>query len=65
MGFSRNMGARSRGGQTILLAAMNATALLRARNFISDPVGMLLQNCVFLIFAWIAAGQLDCYAAAA
>jgi DoxX-like family len=51
--------------QTVLLISMNTTALLRARNLISDPVGMLLQNCVFLILAWIAAGQLGCYAAAA
>lgn len=51
--------------QTVLLISMNTVALLRARNLISDPVGMLLQNCVFLILAWIAAGQFDCYAAAA
>ena len=42
---------------------MNATALLRARKLISDPVGMLLQNSIFVILAWIAAGQLNCYAA--
>lgn len=51
--------------QTVLLVSMNTTALLRARNLISDPAGMLLQNAAFLMLAWIAAGQLDCYAAAA
>ena len=51
--------------QTVLLVSMNTVALLRARNLISDPVGMFLQNSVFLILAWIAAGQLNCYAAAA
>jgi ABC-type maltose transport system permease subunit len=61
-------GIRAREGavvQTVLLVSMNTTALLRARDLISDPVGMLLQNCVFLILAWIAAGQFDCYAPSA
>lgn len=51
--------------ETLLLIGMNTTALLRARDLIPDPVGMLLQNSVFLILAWIAAGQLRFYAAGA
>ncbi len=50
--------------QTLLLASMNAAGLLWARNLITDPVGMLLQNFVFLLLAWVAAGQLGSYAAA-
>lgn len=49
--------------ETVLLVAMNITALFRARNLIPDPLGMLLQNSVFLMLAWIAAGQLAFYAA--
>jgi ABC-type glycerol-3-phosphate transport system permease component len=59
-------GLRQRGAavvQTVLLISMNTVALFRARNLISDPPGMLLQNCAFLILTWIAAGQFDCYAA--
>ena len=48
--------------QTVALVVMNAMALLRARSLISDPVDMVLQNCVFLTLAWIAAGELHCYA---
>lgn len=51
--------------QTVLLISMNTVALIRAGNLISDPAGMLLQNCVFLILAWIATGQFDCYATGA
>jgi len=51
--------------QTLLLVSMNAIALLQARSLISDPLGMLLQNCIFLTLAWIASGQVDCYARAA
>ena len=51
--------------QTILLVSMNAIALLRARNLISDSVGMLLQNFVFLVLAWIASGAFESYAAGA
>lgn len=51
--------------ETALLVSMNATALLRARDLIPDPVGMLLQNFVFLTLAWIAAGWPGFYAAAA
>jgi uncharacterized membrane protein YphA (DoxX/SURF4 family) len=40
--------------QTILLIAMNGTALVWARKLISDPAGMLLQNSVFLALAWVA-----------
>ena len=49
--------------QTLLLVSMNAAGLLWARRLISDPAGMLLQNFVFLILAWAAAGQLGSYAA--
>ena len=44
--------------QTILLGSMNAAGILWARNLIPDPVGMLLQNFVFLLLAWNAAGKL-------
>ncbi len=43
--------------QTGLLSSMNAAALWRARHLIPDVAGMLLQNCAFLMLAWIAAGQ--------
>jgi hypothetical protein len=62
--FSGIRAREAAAAQTVLLVSMNTVALLRARNLIPDPVGMLLQNSVFLILAWIAAGQLDCYAAA-
>lgn len=51
--------------ETLLLVAMNISGLVWARRLISDPMGMLLQNFVFLILAWIAAGQLDYHAAGA
>ena len=44
--------------QTGLLAAMNAGGLVWARRLIADPPGMLLQNLVFLLTAWVAAGEL-------
>ncbi len=50
--------------QTLLLASMNAAGLLWARHLIADPVGMLLQNFVLLLLAWVAAGRLGSYAAA-
>ena len=49
--------------QTLLLVSMNAAGLLWARRLISEPAGMLLQNFVFLMLAWVAAGQLGSYAA--
>ena len=66
LGFWVLSGIRARDGaavQTVLLVSLNATALVRARNMIPDPVGMLLQNCVLLILAWIAAVPASCYAA--
>ncbi len=48
--------------QTVLLVSMNTAGLLWARSQIPDPVGMLLQNFVFLLLAWVAAGQLGFYA---
>jgi hypothetical protein len=45
--------------QTLLLVTMNAAGLLWGRRLISDPVGMLLQNFVFVLLAWVAAGQPD------
>ncbi len=50
--------------ETLLLVSMNTAALSWARRLIPDPVGMLLQNCVFLLLAWIAAGKLVSYAGA-
>ncbi len=44
--------------QTLLLGFMNTAGLLWARRLILDPVGMLLQNAVFLLLAWVAAGEL-------
>jgi hypothetical protein len=41
--------------QTLLLGSMNAAGLLWSRNLIPDPVGMLLQNFVFLLLAFYAA----------
>jgi uncharacterized membrane protein YphA (DoxX/SURF4 family) len=43
--------------ETLLLGLMNAAGLLWARNLIPEPAGMLLQNCVFLLLAWVAAGS--------
>jgi hypothetical protein len=40
--------------ETLLLGCMNAAGLAWARNLIPDPVGMLLQNFVFVVLAWIA-----------
>jgi hypothetical protein len=48
--------------QTLLLGFMNTAGLLWARSHIPDPVGMLLHNVVFLLLAWVAAGQLGSYA---
>ena len=48
--------------QTLLLVSMNAAGLRWARSLISDPIAMLLQNFVFLLLAWIVAGQLGCHA---
>jgi hypothetical protein len=48
--------------QTLLLVSMNAAGLLWAGSLIPDRVGMLLQNFVFLVLAWIAAGELGFYA---
>ncbi|HEX4167250.1 MAG TPA: DoxX-like family protein [Bryobacteraceae bacterium] len=42
--------------QTLLLVSMNAAGLLWARSLIPDPAAMLLQNFVFLLLAWTAAG---------
>lgn len=49
--------------QTILLVSMNTAGIWWARSLISDTVGMLLQNFVFLLLAWVAAGELVSYAA--
>jgi DoxX-like family len=51
--------------QTLLLVSMNAAGLFWASRTIPDPAGMLLQNCVFLILAWIAAGEFRPHAARA
>jgi hypothetical protein len=48
--------------QTLLLVSMNAAGLIWARRMIPDPVGMLLQNFVFLLLAWVAAGEFGPYA---
>ena len=48
--------------QTLLLVSMNAAGLFWARRLISEPVGMLLQNLVFLVLAWVAAGEIGFYA---
>jgi DoxX-like family len=48
--------------QTLLLVSMNTAGFLWARSLIPDPAGMLLQNFVFLLLAWVAAGQFGSYA---
>jgi uncharacterized membrane protein YphA (DoxX/SURF4 family) len=48
--------------QTVLLVFMNTAGILWARSLISDTAGMLLQNFAFLLLAWVAAGELGCYA---
>jgi uncharacterized membrane protein YphA (DoxX/SURF4 family) len=45
--------------QTTLLLIMNAGGLIWARGVIPDPVGMLLQNFVLVLLAWVAAGELE------
>jgi uncharacterized membrane protein YphA (DoxX/SURF4 family) len=50
--------------QTLLLVSMNVAGVRWARNLIPDPMGMLLQNFVFLILAWVSAGDLGFYATA-
>ncbi len=44
--------------QTLLLASMNIAGIFWARSLIADPVGMLLQNFVFLLLVWFGRGQL-------
>ena len=44
--------------QILLLFLMNTAGLVWSRRLILDPVGMLLQNIVFLLLAWIVAGPL-------
>ena len=41
--------------QTVLLIAMNAGGLIWAWRLIPDPVGMILQNCAFLLLIWVSA----------
>ncbi|HZS54578.1 MAG TPA: DoxX-like family protein [Bryobacteraceae bacterium] len=48
--------------ETLLLVLMNTGGMLWARRLISDPVNMLLQNFVFLLLAWVAAGAFGTYA---
>ena len=43
--------------QTALLAVMNAGGVIWAGRIIPDPVGMLLQNFVLVLLAWVAAGE--------
>jgi len=43
------------GVETVLLAAMNGSAVIWAWHLIPDPVGMILENCAFLVLVWIAA----------
>jgi hypothetical protein len=43
--------------ETLLLGSMNAAGLWWARKLIPDPVNMVLQNFVFLLLAWVAAGN--------
>ncbi len=43
--------------ETLLLGSMNAAGLLWARKLIPDPMNMLLQNFIFLLLAWVAAGN--------
>jgi hypothetical protein len=40
--------------QTALLVAMNAAGLIWAWRLIPDPVGMILQNFVFVLLIWTA-----------
>jgi hypothetical protein len=48
--------------ETALLLSMNAGGLLWARQLIPDPVQMLLNNFVFVLLAWGAAGANLSYA---
>ena len=53
-------GCQARGAalmETLLLGFMNVAGLVWARKLIPDPVNMLLQNFVFLLLAWVAAGN--------
>jgi hypothetical protein len=43
--------------QTALLLVMNAGGVIWASRMIPDPVGMLLQNLVLVLLAWVAAGK--------
>jgi hypothetical protein len=44
--------------QTGLVLLMNGGGVLWARHIIPDPAGMLIQNLVFLVLVWVAAGVL-------
>jgi hypothetical protein len=41
--------------QTLLLAALNASGLLLARQLIHDPGGMVVKNVAFLVLVWVSA----------
>lgn len=47
--------------QTVVLVAMNTAGLWWGRRLIPDPIGMLLQNLVLVVLAWLVSGQLDFY----
>ena len=40
--------------QTALLVGMNVSGLIWAWRLIPDPVGMMVQNFVFLLLVWVA-----------
>ncbi len=43
--------------QIALLVGMNGCGLLWARNFIPDPIGMVIQNLTFVTLILIATGE--------
>ena len=42
-----------------LLVGMNGCGLLWGRNFIPDPLGMVIQNLVFVTLVVIATGEVS------
>lgn len=40
-------------GEVMLLAMMNSSALLWARQVVFDPMGMVLKNLTFLMLVWV------------
>jgi hypothetical protein len=49
--------------QTVLLVVMNAGGLIWSWRLLADPVGMILQNFVFVLLIWTAAAEVHPYVA--